>query len=264
MQAMPALAELDPNLVNASQEVAVAQPEVAAPAVEAASPAISTEGAVPAVAANGMAVQTGQTASEQAFGDKPTAQTGQVDGGMYQPSDYKAACTAAGLADKWDDKYERGHTEAKQFEQPYEGRYDMHFTIKRAQSASQALKDFVAGPTIADFRTIAVAVEMNEVRASMGDRKFDRLFGSSEADTDAQIPPSQRLQISSAMYTIPFAAHMDALADELDEADKPKEPEAPAVAAQVEDKPLEAGVTAQPAPEMIADELGIQREQELA
>ena len=65
---MPALAELDSKLVNASQDVAapaVAEPEVAEAATE-----ISTAGTVPDVAANGAAVETGATASEQAFGDQ--------------------------------------------------------------------------------------------------------------------------------------------------------------------------------------------------
>src|SRR6185295_7550706 len=125
-----------------------------------------------------MPLETGQTASEQAFGDKPTAASGEVDGGMYQPADYRAACMAAGTPDKWDDKYEGGHTEAGQWEQPYDSPYEMMFTLKAGQSASQALKDFIAGPTIADFRTIAVALELEEVRDSMGNEKFDALFGS--------------------------------------------------------------------------------------
>jgi hypothetical protein len=184
---------------------------------------------------------------------------------MYQPADYRAACMAAGTPDKWDDKYEGGHTEAGQWEQPYDSPYEMMFTLKAGQSASQALKDFIAGPTIADFRTIAVALELEEVRDSMGNEKFDALFGSATGDVDAQIPKAQRLQISSAMYTIPFAAQMDRLADDYDEAaNKVEEPEAPQVAAQVEEKPTEGGVTAQPSPEMVADEMGIQREQELA
>jgi hypothetical protein len=261
MQAMPALAEIAPELINAD----VAAPEVAEPEVaEAAGAEVSTQGAVPDIGPNGMPLETGQTASEQAFGDKPTAQSGEVDGGMYQPADYKAACTAAGIPDKWDDKYEAGHTEAGQWDQPYENPYEMTFTLKAGQSASQALKDFIAGPTIANFQTIAVALELDEVRDGMGNEKFDALFGSTTGDIDAQIPKAQRLQISSGMYTIPFAAQMEQLADDYDDANKAEEPQEPQVAAQVEEKPVEGGVTAQPAPEMVADEMGIQREQELA
>jgi hypothetical protein len=263
---MPALADLDPLLAS-HEAAAPAQPEVAEPAVAAEAPAseISTQGAVPDVAESEGVVEPGLSASEQAFGNKPTAQSGQVDGGMYTHEEYKTACEAAGTPDKWDDRYLAGHTSAAQFNQPYELGYDMTFTLKHGQSASQALKDFIAGPTIADWKTVAVALEMEEVRDSMGDQKFDQLFGSRLGADDARIPKSQRLQISVAMYTIPFASQMEAAADHAD--DVPEQAEQappPAVAAQVEDKPLEGGVTAQPAPELVADELGIEREQEFA
>lgn len=265
MGAMPALADLvDPLL--ASQEAAPAAPEVAEPEVaEAAAADASTQGAVPNVAENGAVIEPGESASEQAFGDKPTAQSGDIDGGMYSPAEYQAACTAAGTPEKWDDRYFSGHTAATQWVQPYDGGHDMTFKLQRGQSASQALKDFLAGPTIADWRTIAVAIELDELRDNMSDAKFDQLFGSRNGGDDAQIPASQRLQISVAMYTVPFAAQMEALAEQKDEAlAHQDEAEAPAVAAQVEDKPLEGGVTQQPAPELVAEELGIEHEQELA
>ena len=261
---MPALAELDPTRADALQDV-VPEPEAVAEATEAPAAEVATEGAVPEVDATGAVVEPGKTASEQAFGDKPTAQSGQIDGGMFQPEEYQAACLAAGTPDKWDDNYFRGHTSAKQWKQPYEGRYDNTFTLNHGESAAQAVKDFIAGPTIADWRTLAVAVELNEVRDNMGDEKFDKLFGSSNGGIDGQIPHSQRLTICQAMYTIPFAAHMEMLAEQDDDAiSHAEEAEPPAAVAQVEDKPLEGGVTAQPAPELIADELGIEREQELA
>lgn len=184
---------------------------------------------------------------------------------MYQPEEYHAACEAAGTPEKWDDKYLHGHTSATQWTQPYEGRYDNTFTLKAGQSASQAVKDFLAGPTMADWRTLAVAIEIDEVRDIIGDQKFDKLFGSANTTQDAQIPAEQRLHISHAMYTIPFASQMEMLAAQDDEAiERADEPEPAAVAAQVEEKPVEGGVTAQPAAELIADELGIEREQELA
>jgi hypothetical protein len=264
IDAMPALAELDPTRADALQDV-LPHPEAAAEVTEAPAGGMSAEGAVPDVGPNGQVVEPGKTASEQAFGDKPTAQSGEIDGGMFVPEEYQAACIAAGTPDKWDDKYFHGNTAAKQWNQPWEGRYDNTFTLKSGHSASQALKDFIAGPTLADWRTLAVAVEMNEVRDTIGDEKFDKLFGSSNGGIDAQVPHSQRLTICQAMYTTPFASHMEMLAEQDDDAiDHAEEAEAPAVAAQVEDKPLEGGVTAQPAPELIAEELGIEREQELA
>jgi hypothetical protein len=208
-------------------------------------------------------VDPGQTASEQAFGDKPAVQTIDLSRGTFSPEDYQAACTAAGTPEKWDDRYAAGHTEASGWHQPYDHGYDMTFTLERGQSASQALKDFIAGPTVADWRVIALALELDDVRDTLGDHKFDALFGSSLVADDAQIPVSQRLQISVDLYTVPLADQMKALAEEKDEAQlHPEQPQAPAVAALVEDKPLEGGVTQQPAPELVAEELGVERERE--
>lgn len=244
---------------EAPQEIA---PEVA-PAQEAATDAQFAEGAAPEVA-DGASVEVGQTASEQAFGDKPTGDSSQLDGGMYDPGEYQAACTAAGTPDKWDEKYIHGHTAANGWTQPYEGRYDMAFELQRGHSASQAVKDFVAGPTIADYRVIGVAVEMDELRDQLGDQKFDEMFGSKDSNTDAGISSAQRLKITAGMYTVPFAAQMLALAAENDSLSKTEEPEAPAVEARVEEKPQQGGVTATPAPEMVAEELGVERQQEFA
>lgn len=260
---MPALAELDQ--LHASQEVAP-QPEVAEPAVaEAPAAEVAPQGEVPAVAENGQIVEPGETASEQAFGDKPTKQSGEVDGGMFDPRDYRVAVEGAGTPDKWDDRYYMGHTKAAGFEQPYELGYDMTFKLKSGHSASQALQEFLAGPTLVDWKTVAVALEMDEVRFSIGNDKFDKLFGSRNGHDDKAIPKSQRMQISIAMYTVPFAAQMEALASQMDDGpEQAEDAEAPAVAAQVQDKPLEGGTTSQPAPELIAEELGMEREQEFA
>lgn len=224
---------------------------------------LSTQGEVPQVAGDGVATEPGKTASEQAFGAKPTAPTGQTDGGMFEPEEYQAACIAAGAPDKWDAKYAGGHTAATGWIQPYEGRYDHTFELQRGRSASQAVKDFLAGPTISDYRTIAVAIEMDELRDQLGDQQFDHMFGTQDGERDAQISHAQRLKITSGMYTIPFVEQMMALANGEFSVAQTEEPDAPAVEARVEDQPHEGGVAA-PAPEMIAAELGISREQELA
>lgn len=257
MGAMSALDTLRDHVTpETSQEVAPPLPE------EAAGAQMSTEGAIPAVGEPEAATEVGATASEQAFGAKPTAPSGELIAGMYQPHEYQAACQAAGLPDRWNDKYVHGHTDAKQWVQPYEGRYDMAFELKPGYSASQAVKDFLAGPTIGDFFVLQVADQIDELRDQLGDQRFDELFGSADVGTDRGISAGQRLKISSAMYTIPFVAQMMELANGTD-AGKADEPEEPAVAAGVEQTPYQGGVTAEPAPEMIAAELGVQREQEL-
>ncbi|HSR95701.1 MAG TPA: hypothetical protein VLM79_01470 [Kofleriaceae bacterium] len=257
MLASPADLELAKDVADVAEaEVAPAEAEVAAEAQ------ISTEGPLPEAAE--AATDTTKTASEQAFGsEEPKA--AQINEGMYAPEEYKAACEAAEQPDKWSDNYWRGHTEATQWNQPYEVDYSNHFSLKKTQSASQALKDFITGPTVGDWRVIAVAVEMDELRDTLGDRRFDQLFGSSVDHEDEKVDPEHRLTLTSAMYTTPFYDQMWTYAQEADAADRaPQEdPEAPQVAATLEEKP-ETAVEEAPAPELIADELGMQREQELA
>jgi hypothetical protein len=237
-----------------------AEQQVLAPEAEAAvDTQLTAEGPVPE--AQTTTAEPGKTASEQGFGEQK--QPGQIPEGMYTPAQYKAACDAAGASEKWSDNYWRGHTEAKQWVQPYEGRYANHFQLKPGHSASQAVRDFLTGPTIGDYRVIGVAVEMNELRDDIGDLRFDQLFGSSRAEDDERISSAQRLHMTSAMYTIPFYDQMMTIANDSNAVDKaPEEPEAPAVAAGMEEKP-ETQVAQHAAPEAIADELGIQREQEM-
>lgn len=259
MLASPADRELAETIAE------VAEPEVVAAEPEAAVDAqLSAEGPIPE-AADTAAQETQMTASEQAFGTEETKVPGNISEGMYSPEQYKAACETANSPDKWSENYWQGHTDAKQWENPYESdRWPNEFALKKNQSASQALKDFITGPTIGDWRVIAVAVEMDELRDQLGDVRFDQLFGSANEAEDARIAPAQRLQLTSAMYTTPFYEQMWAYAKESNAVDRaPEEPEAPAVAAGIEEKP-ETEVATHPAPELVADELGMQRQQEYA
>jgi hypothetical protein len=254
-------ADLEKITAPPVQEVAPS-PEEAAEETQAAAE-LSSKGAIPEVAATTVAAAAA-TASEQAFGDKPKAEAPQLDAGMHRPEDYRAICEASGTPEKWDPKYAHGHTSASQWMQPYEGRHDMTFTLHKGQSASQAVKDFLVGPTIADFRVIGVAIEMDTLRGHIGDARFDQLFGSSDRQTDAAIDTAQRLKIASSMYSIPFAEQMMTLAaDNAEAARRAQQPEAPIVEARVEEKPQVAEVV-QPAPETIAEELGLRPEQQLA
>jgi len=246
-------------------EIAAPQPEEASAEVTSAETAeLSVEAALPAVAADIANDQNARTASELAFGGKPTAPSGEIIGGMYKPDEYEAACIAAGLPDRWDPKYVHGHTSASQWTQPYEGRYDMAFALKPGNSASQALRDFLAGPTIADFFVHEVAIQLDELRDEVGDQRFDEMFGSGDRRVDVRVPASQRLKISAEMYTRDYVDDMLAVVKENEAVDrKATEPEEPVIAAGLEETPYQA-VTEEPSPELIGAELGIQREQELA
>ena len=263
---MPSLAEIEAARTAAAPDLALAEPVTAEAEAEAASEAeaateLSDKGVLPEVAPHSLMAEPQVTASEQAFGAQPAPAQVEITG-MFEPEAYQAACEAAGTRDRWHDFYVHGHTGAKQWTQPYEGRDDMKFTLKPEHSASQALQDFAKGPTIADYRVIAGTVELLELLDTMGERKFDRLFGSADRLEDAQI--AQRLAITSDMYTTPFVAQMQALADERDAAEQSGGAPEPQVAAQVEDQAHDTAITEQPAPELIAEELGIEREHDFA
>ncbi len=261
--------DLDLDNVDASLEVEAPHDVAHEPVTEEApAPAtdaeLSAQGPIPEVTETGLVVEPGRTASEQAFGDAAVVSTGVIGAGMYEPDDYQAACVAAGTPDKWDDRYAQGHTSAPQWTQPYDGLEDMSFHLKPGESASQAVKSFILGPTVADYLVISVANEMDELRDDLGDPKFDLLFGSADSVTDAQIPVSQRLKLNDGMWGIPFYDQMKAIAADYDTAQAASELEAPAVAAQLEETPTQEELSEQPSPERVAEELGVHRDLEVA
>lgn len=255
MPAMPAReAESRETETEAETEALVEEP-----AAEQAT--ISSEGDLPAVAQGAGAV--GVTASTLAF-DGETKQapsdTSHLDKGIHHWEAYKAACDAAGKSDKWKDHYRAGHTEAKGWTQPYEQRRVYEWELKKGTSASQAVQDFLAGPTIADYRVASVADELDELRDELGDPKFDLLFGSANKNEDERIPKAQRLRISAAAYGVPLIDQMKAIAREHDALAKPgDEPAAPVVESRVEEKPKAAPLQDQE-PDVIAQELGMQQQ----
>ena len=194
-------------------------PQQAAPAeVPPAPQAFQSEGDIPAVEKGGATPMTA-TASQLAYEEKPK-NSAAIDHGVFQPDEYHHACEASGNADKWNEKYRSGYTQSSQWSF---GKHPHEFTLKKGHSASAALEDWLKGPTIADFRAISVADQLDELRDELGDATFDRLFGSAGAN-DTNIPGRQRLHISAEMYTTPFVDQMKAIAREDEE--KQNKPEA--------------------------------------
>ena len=259
----PATPELEQITATPAEEVAPTTEQIAEETEAAAK--LSSEGAVPEVAEPTTAAADA-TASEQAFADPPKADTAQLDSGMHRVDDYRATCESA-APDKWDPKYAQGHTSAAGWIQPYEAQrdsYDMYFELKAGQSASDAIQAFIKGPTIADFRSIGIALELEELRSEWGNSKFDAMLGSNDPDIDAGV--AQRMTICSAMFTTPFIDQLKALADEREAADLAgPEPIAPVVEPRVEDQQAQIAEAEQKeeiAPELLAEELAVQRELE--
>ncbi|CAN5868595.1 hypothetical protein BH11MYX3_BH11MYX3_22780 [soil metagenome] len=223
-----------------AKEAAIEAQQVEGPAQappEAADPAkamIQTEGDVPAVDRGGPTPATA-TASQLAFEGDGKGDSSSIDHGVFQPEEYKHACEAAGKEDKWKEMYRNGYTKSDAWASSAKG--TMKFDLKKGNSASEAIKSWFRGPTVADFRTISVAEQLDELRDELGDHKFDEVFGSANGAQDKLIPGGQRLQISLAMYTTPFIDQMKAVARQHD--DKINKPEAqtpPAITPPEEEK----------------------------
>lgn len=188
-------------------------------AVEAAAP-IQSEGEVPAVEGAGAATATA-TASELAF-EGAKADSSSLDHGVHQPEEYRHMCEAAGKPEKWKEYYRGGYTKAPSWSVSKKG--GMKFDLKKGVSASAGLAEWFKGPTVADFRTISVAEQLDELRDELGDHRFDELFGSKVLGEDKAVPAGQRLHITSEMYTTPFIDQMKVIAQQFD--DKLNKPEA--------------------------------------
>ncbi|MEO7096758.1 MAG: hypothetical protein ABI175_26100, partial [Polyangiales bacterium] len=102
--------------------------------VEAAAP-IQSEGEVPTVEKGGATPATA-TASQLAF-EGAKADSTAIDHGVHQPVEYKRACEAAGVPDKWKESYRGGHTKAASWTTSKKG--GMKFELKKGSSASAGL-----------------------------------------------------------------------------------------------------------------------------
>lgn len=260
MRVMPER-ELEPEQVATE-----AAPELVEPAPAETEQQFTTEGDLPAVA-EGSGALAAATASELAFGGqaKEEPDASHLERGVHTPDHYRAMCEAVEKPEKWKAHYVNGHTEAKGWAQPYERKAVNDFQLKGGYSASTALKAFLTGPTITDYRTALLAEEIDEVRDEMGDIKFDLLFGSSNKTHDAAIPAGQRLRISSSLYTTPLPDQMKAIAANHDS--NLNKPAAPPPAAELEARAEEKPASMEEAqePELVREELGLeQADRELA
>jgi hypothetical protein len=209
-----------PAKEHASDELEAEAPLTAPPeTVEAAAP-IQSEGEVPTVEQGGATPATA-TASQLAF-ENAKADSTAIDHGVHQPDEYRHMCEAVGKPEKWKNYYRGGYTKASSWSASKKG--GMKFDLKKGHSASAGIKEWFKGPTVADFESISVAEQLDQLRDELGDHRFDELFGSATSSQDKAIPAGQRLHITTSMYTTPFIDQMKAIAREYD--DKINKPEA--------------------------------------
>ncbi|MBN2533455.1 MAG: DUF4157 domain-containing protein [Spirochaetales bacterium] len=90
--------------------------------------------------------------------------------------------------DFWKEEYQSGYANPDYFQ--LNGFKD--WTLKQRVSASEGIKDFINGFTIAECNTALQAAYLDAVRAAVGDDTFDDHFGSTKKDT----PEPERLRIA--------------------------------------------------------------------
>ncbi|HMQ33657.1 MAG TPA: peptidoglycan-binding protein [Chloroflexaceae bacterium] len=119
----------------------------------------------------------------------------EADRGVHYAHNYKAS-----FPELWKDDFEYGYADPTYFERVG----FMDWMLKPRMSASAAIKSWLRGLTIAECTSAIVAIEIDTLRAAIGDTKFDEQFGS----TDRLIPREQRLRIKQGTAGTPVEQFM--------------------------------------------------------
>ena len=128
--------------------------------------------------------------------------------GIHYWYNYQRHCENAGKPELWQDKYRSGHTLSSAFINPHEKGRWMDWELKKGHSASQAVKEWLAGATVAECLSAVVAMEIDALRSAIGDRKFDKMFGSADAKEDKAVPANNRMHIRAGLQGTPVQNYM--------------------------------------------------------
>lgn len=128
-------------------------------------------------------------ATDTEMGKRVAEQVNAINGantattGIHYAHNYKAKAArytqnpGANLADKpyadfWQEDYWQGYADPNYFTRTAH----MSWQLKAMTSAAEAIKAWMAGPTIAECASALIAIETNTLRAAIGDDKFDALY----------------------------------------------------------------------------------------
>lgn len=144
-------------------------------------------------------------ATEQAMGEamvKRMNQANGLDGGKYDLDhgihysyNFERECRQAGRPELWKDEYRMGYNASGHWLNPSETGGFMDFQLKPGHSASQAIQAWLGGLTVAECLTSVIAMQFDTVRRAVGDHKFDKMFGSKDANEDRAVAADDRLKI---------------------------------------------------------------------
>ncbi len=99
-------------------------------------------------------------------------------------------------------QYRRGYADPNYFDLLDNAWWD--WRLKPGKSASEGIRAWIRGLTIAECNSALVAIEIDTLRAAIGDEKFDRNFGS----TTELVPAERRLRIKQGTAGTPVAGYM--------------------------------------------------------
>jgi hypothetical protein len=128
--------------------------------------------------------------------------------GIHYWYNYQRHCENAGKPELWQDKYRSGHTQSQSFINPHEKGRWMDWELKKGHSASQGVKEWLGGATVAECLSAVVAMEIDALRAAIGDRKFDKMFGSADPKEDKAVPANKRMHIKADLTGTPVQNYM--------------------------------------------------------
>src|SRR5262249_41025334 len=135
---------------TASDRAFGAQPQTGGPEIPATKEAVGQGGGKDMQKANGEPGSGGQKGLEH---------------GVHHWYNYQRHCENAGKPELWQDKYRSGHTKSGSFVNPHEKGRWMDWELKKGHSASQAIKEWLAGATVAECLSSVIAMEIDALRA---------------------------------------------------------------------------------------------------
>lgn len=123
-----------------------------------------------------------------------------LDQGIQYDYNYEDLCRQSGRMDLWKEDYRSGFADPTYFVRTG----FMDWRLKPRMSASAALKSWLRGLTVAECNSTLVAIEIDSLRAAIGDQKFDESYGSPDQD----VPEAQRLRIKPGTDGTPVDSMM--------------------------------------------------------
>lgn len=119
-----------------------------------------------------------------------------ADTGVHYAHNYKS-----NYPRRWKDDWWDGYADPHYFQ--HNG--FMSWSLKPGRSASAAIKQWLKGLTIAECLTAIIAVQIDTMRAALGDERFDEMYGSSD---QKKKPKKHYLAITTEVSQTPLANNM--------------------------------------------------------